>query len=100
MEGVFRNPTLYPKALTSSESDPSFKWHDYAHSPRSSQVFCISAFGTLRNLAVGNRVLANLLYEAFPVIATKGTIAAALDLHGRLGPAKGILAGKRVVQRM
>ncbi len=72
MEGILRNPTLYPKALTSAERDPSFKWHGHAHSPRSSQVFCISAFGTLRNLTVGNRVLASLLYEAFPEIATNG----------------------------
>ena len=72
MAGILRNPTLYPKALTSSERDPSFKWHGHAHSPRSSQVFCISAFGTLRNLTVGNRVLASLLYEAFPEIATNG----------------------------
>ncbi len=72
MEKIIRNPTLYAKALTSAERDPSFKWHGYAHSPRSSQVFCISAFGTLRNLAVGNQVLASLLYEAFPEIATKG----------------------------
>ena len=72
MEKVLRNPTLYSKALTANELAPAFKWHGYAHSPRSSQAFCISAFGTLRNLTVGNRVVASLLSEAFPLIATAG----------------------------
>ena len=71
MKNILNNPTLYPNALTSAERDPSFKWHGHADSPRSSQVFCISAFGTLRNLAAGNQVLDNLLCEAFPNLATK-----------------------------
>ena len=33
----------------------TLKWHDHAHSPRSSQIFCISAFGTLRCLGVRDR---------------------------------------------
>ena len=71
-DDILYNPTLYSKALTPAELAKSFKWHNYAWSPKSSQVFCISAFGTLRNLAVGNQVLANLLYEAFPETFTQG----------------------------
>ena len=59
------NPTLYDLALTDREHDPSFKWHSDVYSQRSSQVFCLSALGSLRNLGVGNKVLTNLLAEAF-----------------------------------
>ena len=62
------NPTLYDLALTDREHNPSFNWHSDAYSERSSQVFCLSALGSLRNLAVGNKVLTNLLVEAFPKI--------------------------------
>ena len=71
-DAILRNPTLHPNALQASEHAASFKWHGHAHSPRSSQVFCLSAFGTLRNITAGNRVLAGLLAEAFPEIARPG----------------------------
>jgi len=66
LDEVLRNPTLHPKALSDRERSEGFKWHDHAHSPRSSQIFCISAFGTLRCLGACDRVLEKLFAHAFP----------------------------------
>lgn len=63
------NPTLYNLALTDRERDPSFKWHRYADSERSSQMFCLSALGSLRNLDIGNKILNDLFSEAFQEIS-------------------------------
>lgn len=66
---VLNNSTLYDLALTDRERDSSFKWHSHAYLERSSQVFCLSALGSLRNLDVGNKVLNDLLSEAFQEIS-------------------------------
>jgi hypothetical protein len=50
LRDVLSNPTLHPKALSDRERSDGFKWHDHVYSPRSSQIFCISALGTLRCL--------------------------------------------------
>ncbi|SLN55163.1 hypothetical protein PEL8287_02950 [Roseovarius litorisediminis] len=60
------NPTLHPRALTERERAPGFKWHSYAGSPRSSQAFCLSAFGTLRSVSARDRVLEALFRHALP----------------------------------
>jgi hypothetical protein len=59
-EQVRNNPTLYPLALQSGEGE-QLRWHRYADLPHSSQVFCVSAFGTLRHLPVRDRVVGQLL---------------------------------------
>jgi hypothetical protein len=69
---ILENATLYSLALTPRETADAFKWHTHADSERSSQVFCLSAFGSLRNLAVGDKVLSELLTEAFPRISSDG----------------------------
>lgn len=66
MTSTQSNPTLHPRALTDAEKHESFKWHSHAGSPRSSQVFCLSAFGTLRSLPVRDRVLESLFRTALP----------------------------------
>ena len=60
------NPTLHPRALTEHERDPDFKWHTHSQSPRSSQAFCLSAFGTLRSIDARDRILEGLFRHAFP----------------------------------
>jgi hypothetical protein len=60
------NPTLHPRALTETERAPGFKWHSHASSPRSSQVFCLSAFGTLRSIEAKDRILESLFRKALP----------------------------------
>lgn len=59
-EQVRQNPTLYPQALLPGEGE-RLHWHDDAHRPHSSQVFCVSAFGTLRQLPVRDQVIGQLL---------------------------------------
>ena len=62
---VLANPSLHPNALSDRERSEAFKWHDYANSERSSQVFCISAFGALRSLRARDRLLDRLFSAAF-----------------------------------
>jgi hypothetical protein len=57
---VRQNPTLYPHALLPGEGE-RLQWHDDAHRPHSSQVFCVSAFGTLRHFSVRDQVICQLL---------------------------------------
>lgn len=66
MVDPLRNPTLHPRALTEHERDPDFKWHPHSQSPRSSQAFCLSAFGTLRSIAARDRILEGLFRHALP----------------------------------
>lgn len=66
MVDPFGNPTLHPRALTERERAPDFKWHSHARSPRSSQVFCLSAFGTLRSVSAKDRILEALIRHALP----------------------------------
>lgn len=56
------NPTLYPQALLPGQGE-ELRWHDDAHRPHSSQVFCVSAFGALRNLPVRDWVIGRLFVE-------------------------------------
>lgn len=62
-EEVRQNPTLYSQALLSGEGE-RLRWHDEVHRPHSSQVFCVSAFGTLRQLPVRDQVISQLLGSA------------------------------------
>jgi hypothetical protein len=59
-EQVKENPTLYPSALMPNEGE-CFHWHSDANLPHSSQVFCVSAFGSIRMLRVKDQVIAGLL---------------------------------------
>jgi hypothetical protein len=56
---VQKNPTYLCGALSDSEGC-RIKWHSPTNA-RSSQVFCISAFGTLRSVPDGHKVLNQLL---------------------------------------
>lgn len=57
---VQKNPTFYRHALSDHEGE-NFNWHNYASLPHSSQVFCVSAFGTLRRLRSRDFVINQLL---------------------------------------
>jgi hypothetical protein len=65
------NRALHHNALSDRERSKAFKWHDHAGSERSSQVFCISAFGTLRSLSARDRVLEKLFSDAFPLFPSR-----------------------------
>jgi hypothetical protein len=67
---VQTNPTYFTGALSDSEGK-AIRWHSPS-SPRSSQVFCISAFGSLRRLPDGEDILQALLRRRFPDIALAG----------------------------
>lgn len=75
------NPTLHPDALLDDEKKTGFPWHVYADSERSSQVFCLSAFGTLRGLDAKDPVMDALFARAFP-----GTALATGQRNWRLQP--------------
>ena len=59
-EQVKANPTLYPLALMPNEGE-RFRWHPDANLPHSSQVFCVSAFGSIRKLQVKDQIIGGLL---------------------------------------
>lgn len=71
-QAILDNPTLFADALTDRERSPKFKWHSHANSPRSSQVFCLSAFGGLRGLAQRDGILAGLFGAVLPGFETPG----------------------------
>ncbi len=71
LERILRNPTLHPEALLADEAGPDFPWHKDADKEHSSQVFCLSAFGTLRHLRRRDRVVADFLSEPFPKTRTR-----------------------------
>lgn len=65
---ILSNPTLHPDALTDEERlHGGIRWHRYAESPRSSQVLCISAFGTLRKTSYQDKVIDHFLSISSPV---------------------------------
>lgn len=55
---VQRNPTYRPSALSDAEG-LAIRWHSPSN-PRSSQVFCVSAFGCMRAVPDRDQVLADL----------------------------------------
>lgn len=64
---------LFSLALQPSEKTQPFPWHRDADSPRSSQAFCLSAFGSLRHQefgAVSDGIIADFVAEAFPWMRT------------------------------
>jgi hypothetical protein len=61
---VQRNPTYRAGALTDVEG-VQIRWHS-PFSEESSQVFCVSAFGSLRHLVDGQEILQKLLTRCFP----------------------------------
>ena len=68
MELILANPTLHHDALTPEERLPDqIKWHRWAHLPHSSQVFCISAFGTLRGIEARDQVIDRFVANALPI---------------------------------
>ena len=69
---VQQNPTLYSQALLPGEGE-QFRWHRHAHQPHSSQVFSVSAFGTLRSLPVRDHVVNTLLGQQVGTTATDST---------------------------
>ena len=67
LQQILDNPTLHPNALTESERrDGGIKWHKYAHLPNSSQILCISAFGTLRHIEGRNEVINRFVESVLP----------------------------------
>ena len=70
-EPPLQNETLHPNALREDELNPAFKWHDHSASPRSSQVFCLSAFGTLRGLKCRDQVLERLFQTFLPTFPNR-----------------------------
>jgi hypothetical protein len=69
LERIRQNPSLYPGALDEDEM-AAFPWHDHADSAHSSQVFCVSAFGAVRQLRCRDRIIAGLVTPVFPAIRT------------------------------
>lgn len=75
---VRQNPTLYPQALLPNEGE-QLHWHADANQPHSSQVFCVSAFGTLRHLPSKDQVVQRLL--GLPEPQPAGTPAWSIELE-------------------
>jgi hypothetical protein len=67
---VQRNPTYRTGALTDVEG-LQIRWHSPS-SEQSSQVFCVSAFGSLRHLVDGQEILQELLNRYFPGVGLRG----------------------------
>lgn len=74
---VQRNPTYRTGALTDVEG-LRIRWHSPS-SEQSSQVFCASAFGSLRHLADGQEILQELLTRYFPSVGLHGPWELALE---------------------
>lgn len=89
---VKANPTYLAGALSEAEAQ-AIRWHSPS-SARSSQVFCISAFGSLRHLPDGQSILQALLTRHFPDVGLTGpwkltlehTDRQVLDESGRVTP--------------
>ena len=67
---VQRNRTYRTGALTDVEGQ-QIRWHSPS-SEQSSQVFCVSAFGSLRRLADGQEILQKFLTRHFPKVGLNG----------------------------
>jgi hypothetical protein len=64
------NSTYWKGALDDAEGE-AIKWHS-PDEPRSSQIFCISAFGGLRRLPEWQQALSTLFAENLPHLPCKG----------------------------
>jgi len=74
---VQRNPSYRTGALSDAEG-VQIRWHSPS-SEQSSQVFCVSAFGSLRHLADGQEILQELLTRYFPIVGLHGPWELALE---------------------
>lgn len=89
---VQTNATYWPGALSDAEGR-TIRWHSPSN-VQSSQVFCLSAFGTLRHLSDGQELLQALLTRHFPQSSLTGpwklllehTDRHVLDESGRVTP--------------
>src|SRR6056297_1681302 len=59
---ILKNPVLYEDALIENEKE-KFSWHTHADDIRSSQVFCLSAFGSLRRYKEKDEII-NALFDS------------------------------------
>lgn len=59
LEAILKNPVLYEDALSKKEK-VRFNWHTHADDERSSQVFCLSAFGSLRRYKEKDEIINSL----------------------------------------
>lgn len=67
LQRILENPTLHPNALTEDECrDGGINWHRHADLSNSSQILCISAFGTLRHIKVCNEVIDRFVESVLP----------------------------------
>jgi restriction endonuclease-like protein len=80
-ELVKANPTYLDGALSEAEAQ-AIRWHSPS-SARSSQVFCISAFGSLRHLPDGQHILQALLTRHFPAVGLTGPWKLTLEYTDR-----------------
>lgn len=80
-ELVKTNPTYLAGALSESEGQ-AIRWHSPS-SARSSQVFCISAFGSLRHLPDGQDILQALLTRQFSDVGLTGPWTLTLEYSDR-----------------
>lgn len=80
-ELVKANPTYLAGALSESEGQ-AIRWHSPS-SARSSQVFCISAFGSLRHLPDGQEILQAVLTRHFPDAGLTGPWKLTLEYSDR-----------------
>lgn len=78
---VRTNPTYLAGALTESEG-LNIRWHSPL-SEQSSQVFCLSAFGSLRHAADGQVILQALLTRHFPKVGLSGPWKLSLEHSDR-----------------
>ena len=66
---ILKNPVLYEDALIEKEKQ-NFNWHTHADDIRSSQVFCLSAFGSLRRYTEKDEIINALFGSCFKDIKT------------------------------
>ena len=65
---ILKNPVLYEDALIENEKE-KFSWHIHADDIRSSQVFCLSAFGSLRRYKEKDEIINTLFGSCFKDMA-------------------------------
>ncbi len=80
-ERMRTNPTLYRGAFAPGESPQDFPWHTYAYRENSSQVFCVSAFHTLRHLRQRDQIVSSLLVPLYSRLQTDNRIPLEWNVH-------------------